>query len=189
MPQGNTKAVRTPLKKRHRSRRTLDQRLVLRFPRLGNASFRLITRLPPTSRVRRAALARAAELALEAFNRRDLAGVLLNTHPDFEYHAERTWVEAGLVEPSYRGLEGYRRYITTVDEVWAGENTLTPVEVIDLGAQFVMIADAEMRAQASGVPLSQEYAAVVTLQDGMVFRLQEYFDHGAALTAVGLPDA
>lgn len=58
--------------------------------------------------------------------------------------------------------------------------------MIDLGDQFVMIADAQMRAQASGVPLSQEYAAVVTLQDGMVIRLQEYFDHSVALAAVGL---
>jgi ketosteroid isomerase-like protein len=124
---------------------------------------------------------------MEAFNRRDLDAVLIGAHPEFEYRPERKWVEAGLVEPSYRGLDGYRHYIATVDEVWGGENFLEPVEVIDLGERFVTIGDARMRAQASGVPLSEEYAAVATLRDGLVLHIQEYFDPDEALAALGLP--
>jgi ketosteroid isomerase-like protein len=129
---------------------------------------------------------RIVELTMDAFNRRDLSAVLAGTHPGFEYCPERSWVEAGLVEHRYVGLAGYRDYIATVDEVWGGQNYLTPVEVIDLGDRFAMFADAEMRAQASGVPLSQEYAAILTVKDGAVVRLQEYFDHGRALEALGL---
>src|ERR671932_1477045 len=42
--------VRKPLQVRPRSRRTLDQRLWLRFPRLAAATHRLIARLEPGSR-------------------------------------------------------------------------------------------------------------------------------------------
>jgi hypothetical protein len=60
MSQANVEVVRKPLRVRERSSRPLDQRLFLRFPRLVEAYARLIGRLPPTSRIRQAALWRAA---------------------------------------------------------------------------------------------------------------------------------
>lgn len=178
--------VRKPLRARERPRRTLDQRLFLRFPWLASASFRRILKLSPASRLRQAALSRSMQLALEAYNRRDLDAVLIAAHPEFEYLPERNWVEAGLVEPCYRGLEGYRKFIATVDEVWGGENYLTPLELIDLGERFVILANGRMRAQASGVRLTEEYAGVSTVKDGWVMSVQEYYDHGEGLRAVGL---
>jgi hypothetical protein len=64
MSEENEEIVRKPLQVRERSSRTLDQRLFLRFPRLATASFRLITKLPPGSRLRQAVVWRAARLAL-----------------------------------------------------------------------------------------------------------------------------
>ena len=125
-------------------------------------------------------------LGTEAYNRRDLDAVLIGWHPEFEYHPDRDWVKAGLVETCYRGPEGYRKYVATADEVWGGENYLKPVELIDLGERIVMLADAPMRAQASGVPLTEAFACVSTLKDGRVIHLQEYYDHAEALEAVGL---
>jgi ketosteroid isomerase-like protein len=180
--------VRKPLRAGKRSSRTLDERLSLRFPRLAAANARLIGKLPPGSRLRQAALRRAAQLGLEAYNRRDLDAVAIGCHPEFAYHPGRHWVEAGLVEPCYRGLEGYRKYIETVDEVWGGENHLMPVELIDLGERIVTLADGTMRAQASGVPLTEAFALVSTLKDGRAIHLQEYYDHDEALKAVGLPE-
>src|SRR5213592_436900 len=113
MSQENMKVVRKPLRVRERSRRTVDQRLSLRFPRLAAANSRLIAKLPPTSRLRQAALWRAARLALEAYNRRDLDAVGINYDPEFEYHPARHWVEAGFLEPRYRGLEGQKRYVAS----------------------------------------------------------------------------
>jgi ketosteroid isomerase-like protein len=188
MSRENTEVVRTPLRARGSSRRTLDQRLSLLLPRLAAASFRRITALRPASRFRRAALSRAVRLALEAYNRRDLDAVLIGCHPEFEYHPERSWVEAGLVEDCYRGLDGYRRYVATVDEVWGGENYLKPLELFDLGDRFVVLADGTMRAQASGVSLNESYAAVFSLKDGVMAHLQEYYDHAKALEAVGLSE-
>jgi ketosteroid isomerase-like protein len=178
--------VRKPLRARECSRRTLDQRVFLRFPRLGAASFRLIGKLPPGSRLRQAAVWRTARLGLEAYNRRDLDAVLIGFHPECEYRPGRDWVEGGLVEPCYRGPQGYREYVATVDEVWGGENYLMPVELIDLGERIVMLADGSMRAQASGVSLAQVFALVSTMKDGRVIRHQEYYDHAEALEAVGL---
>jgi ketosteroid isomerase-like protein len=188
MSRENIEVVRTPLRARGSSRRTLDQRLSLLFPPLARASFRRLSKLPPSSRLRRAGLSRAVRLALEAYNRRDLDAVLVGCHPEFEYHPERSWVEAGLVEPSYRGLEGYRRYVATVDEVWGGENYLKPLELVDLGDRFVVLADGTMRAQASGVSLNESYAAVFSLKDGVVAQLQEYYDHAKGLEAVGVSE-
>jgi ketosteroid isomerase-like protein len=188
MSQENVKIARTPLRARKRSSRALDERVSLRFPRLAAANARRIGNLPPRSRLRQAALRRTAERVLEAYNRRDLDAVTIGCHREFEYRPGRQWVEAGLVEPSYRGLDGYRRYIASVDEVWGGENQLRPVELIDLGEQIVMLADGTMRAQASGVPLTEAFALVSTLKDGRAIHLQEYYDHDEALKAVGLPE-
>lgn len=178
--------MRKPLRVREESRRTLDQRLTLRFPRLVAPSLRLIGRLPPRSRLRQAALWRAVRLAMEAYNRRDLEAVVAGWDPEFEYRPDPVWVKSGLVEPSYHGVEGYRRYIATADEVWGGENLLKPTELIDLGGRVVVLAHVSMRAQASGVPLTESYALVSTIKDGRLVSHQEYFDHDHALGAVGL---
>ncbi|MDX6674097.1 MAG: hypothetical protein QOH11_1515 [Solirubrobacteraceae bacterium] len=178
--------VRKPLRARERSNRTIDQRLYVRFPRLAAANARLIGKLSPASRLRQAALWRGVRLGVEAYNRRDLDAFAIGCHPDFEYRPGRTWVEAGLTEPCYRGLEGYRRYVASTAEVWAEEVYVKPSELIDLGESLVVLADVPMRAQASGVPLTEAFAIVSTLEDGMVIRHQEYFDHAEALEAVGL---
>jgi ketosteroid isomerase-like protein len=188
MSQENVEVVRQPLRAREGAGRTLDQRLSLRFPWLAAANARLIGKLPPRSRIRQAVLGRTAQLAVEAYNRRDLGAVLSGAHPEFEYLPNRDWVEAGLVESCYRGLAGYREYIATVDEVWGGENYLRPVELIDLGDRLVTLAHGTMRAQASGVPLTEAYALVSTLKDGRAIRGEEYYDHHQALEAVGLSE-
>ena len=125
---------------------------------------------------------------MEAFNRRDLDAVVLGWDPEFEYRPDRDWVAAGLVEPCYRGLENYRRYVATADEVWDGENFLEPVELIDLGERIVVLAHARMRAQASGVPLTEAYASIITLKDGRPVLIQERYDHDEALRAVGVSE-
>ena len=74
------------------------------------------------------------------------------------------------------------------DEVWGTDSYIRPVELIDLGARIVMLTQAPMRARASGVPLTEEFASVSTLKDGRVIHIQEYYDHAEALEAVGLSE-
>jgi ketosteroid isomerase-like protein len=182
------RVVRLPLRVRQRSSRTLDQRLGIRFPRLAAAVARLIGKLPPSSRLRQAAVQRTVRLALEAYNRRDLDAVTIAYWPDMEYYPYREFVEAALAEPCYHGPSGYRSYIASTYEAWGADVRLEPTEVIDLGDRLVVLADMPMRAQASGVPLTQTYAGVSTLKDGRVIRQQDFLHHAEALEAVGLRD-
>ena len=118
MSQENVEVVRIPLRDRERSRRALDERLSLRFPRLADANARMISRLPPRSRLRQAVLRRATELSVEAYNRRDLQAFAIGCDPAFEYRPARSVVEAGLVEQCYHGREGHREYVANTAEVW-----------------------------------------------------------------------
>ncbi len=188
MSQENVEIVRKPLRVRERSRRTLDQRLSLRFPRLAAAYVRLIAGLPPRSRLRQAALWRAARLGLEAYNRRDMDAVGIGYHPEFEYHPARNWVEAGLLEPCYRGLEGHKRYVASTAEVFGADVYVMPVELIDAGKRIAVLANVPMRAQASGIRLTEAFALVSTFEDGMMIRTQEFYDYAEALKAVGLSE-
>ena len=186
MPSKDANLIRKPLHASERSRRTLDERLSLRFPRLAATSARRLAKLPPGSRIRQAAVWRGAQLASEAYNRRDLEATVIGWHPDFEYYTGRRFVDAGLLEPCYRGLEGYRRYVAATNEVWGGEVYLDPVELIDLGDRLVMLANAPMRAQISGVRLTEAFALVMTVREGRISRIQEYYDHAEALAAAGV---
>jgi ketosteroid isomerase-like protein len=183
-----TEVVRIPLRVGEGSHRTLDQRLAMRFPRLSAASFRLVAKLPRGSRVRNAALRRSTRIAVEAYNRRDLDAVVIGYRPDLEYYPYREFVEAALAEPCYHGPSGYRAYISATYDVWGDDVRLEPTELIDLGDRLVLLADMPMRAQASGVPLTQTYAGVSTLKDGRVIRQQDFLDRAEALEAVGLQD-
>jgi ketosteroid isomerase-like protein len=142
--------------------------------------------LPPSSRIRQAALWRAVRMGIEAYNRRDLEAASLAFHPRLEYYPYREFVEAGLAEPCYHGPAGYRAYITATYEVWGTEVLLYPTELIDMGDQLVLLADMPMRAQASGIPLAEQYATVATVQDGMIIRQRDFLNQAEALAAAGL---
>ncbi|MEO6712179.1 MAG: nuclear transport factor 2 family protein [Mycobacteriales bacterium] len=184
--QQNVEIVRKPLQVRERSSRTLDQRLFVRFPRLAAAATGLIFNLPPRSRLRQAVLWRSARLGLEAYNRRDMDAVGIGYHPQFEYHPARNWVESGLLEPYYRGLEGHKRYVASTAEVFGAEVYVKPVELIDAGDRIAILANVPMRAQASGIELTEAFALVSTIKDGRLIRTQEYYDYAEALEAAGV---
>jgi ketosteroid isomerase-like protein len=71
--------------------------------------------------------------------------------------------------------------------VWGGEVRLYPTELIDMGDQVVLLADMPMRAQASGVALSEHYATIATLQDGMIIRQRDFLDQAEALREARVP--
>jgi ketosteroid isomerase-like protein len=52
----------------------------------------------------------------------------------------------------------------------------------------VVLAHAPMRAQASGIELTEEFALVSILKDGRLIRIEEYYDYAEALAAVGLSE-
>jgi ketosteroid isomerase-like protein len=70
--------------------------------------------------------------------------------------------------------------------VFGEEVYVKPVELIDAGERVAVLANAPMRAQASGIRLTEAFALVSTFEDGRVIRIQEYYDHAEALEAVGV---
>jgi hypothetical protein len=64
--------VRKPVRLREGSSRAFEQGLFTRLPWLTAPSLRLVARLQPNSRLRRALVWRGMRLSAEAFNRRDL---------------------------------------------------------------------------------------------------------------------
>jgi ketosteroid isomerase-like protein len=179
--------VRGPLRVREHTSRSLDQRLAIRFPGVSRAGLRLLAKLPLGARLRRAIVWAAVQRAIEAYNRRDLDAAAVGFHPELEYHPYREFVEAGLTEPCYYGPEGYKAYIRATYEVWGADVRLYPTELIDMGDQLVLLADMPMRAQASGIALSQHYATIATLRDGMIIRQRDFLDQAEALREAGLP--
>jgi ketosteroid isomerase-like protein len=179
--------VRKPLSVRDEaSGRALDQRLALRAPWLSSLGARLMAKLPPTSRVRQAVIWRAARLGAEAFNRRDFEAVLIGRHPAVEYHPPRELVEGGGLEATYRGHRGYVQFVNEWLSAW-GEFGGQPRELIDLGDQLVLVGEAVGRGEASGVPVRETYAVVLSLKNGRVIRERYYADAAQALEAAGLP--
>jgi ketosteroid isomerase-like protein len=188
MPAASPEIVRKPLRLREGAGRTVDQRLLVRFPWLAEIAGRLFGMLPPTSRLRQASLWRGVRLGLEAFNRRDHDAALAaaNYASDFEYYPPPDAVEAGFFEPVYRGSAGYREFMSTWSDVFGADLRVEPVELIDLGDQIVLLAHSVARGRASGVPLSSEFAVIWTSDKGTVRRVDAHFDHRHVLETVGL---
>lgn len=180
-------AVRQPIRVREDSRRTLDQRLLLRFPSLLPPYGRLVARLAPSSRLRKALVSMATRRGMEAFNRRDLDAATIGAVPEFEYYPPRDAVEVGFWEPCYRGRQGFREYTAAWSEVFGGNLRAEPIELIDTGDRIVLLAEVPARAQASGVPFRRTVATVTSLERGLVTRVDVYWEHADALEAAGLP--
>ena len=178
------RVVLRPLSERARQRRTLDQRLFLRFPalyrRLSDASMRL----PPRSRLRRLMLARAVGLAYAAANRRDFDLVLVGWDPRSEYHPSGDLLPPDL-EAVFYGHDGYRQlwryWLDAFEDIrW------DPEEILDFGDTFVVTTQQSGRGSGSGVAVSEPVFQLFKLRRGMVVRQEDFLDRSKALEAASL---
>jgi ketosteroid isomerase-like protein len=100
-------------------------------------------------------------------------------HPDVEWRAP----EVGTV---YRGRAGVRRRI----EEWLESFDTYEYEihrVIDCGGDDVLIEATEFgRGAISGADVSSTNWELLTIRDGLIVRIREYYDEGKALEAAGL---
>ena len=121
----------------------------------------------------------------DAVARRDVA-------TPFDLYAEdivwdlSNWRPAELdPSPIYRGHEGVREAWRDRLSAW-GEVDLEVEELMEAGDQVVAVVRDRQIGRSSGVPLESSHAAVWTLADGKVTRLQVFDDRAQALEAVGL---
>jgi ketosteroid isomerase-like protein len=122
---------------------------------------------------------------LEAFNQRDVEGVLATLDPDVELIPLRAVLEGR----RYSGHEGFRTYLADVDEDW-DEFTVEPDEFRELdGERVLTLGRIHARGRGSGVEVDYPAAWISEIRAGKVVRLQFYSDEAHALAATGPLDS
>ena len=122
---------------------------------------------------------------LDASVRRDMTQLAELIDPEVELHGTVGGVQEGRV---YRGLaEVIREYDEVDGEAWE-ERRIEPEKFLDAGDHVVVLFHEYRRGRGSGVELENHTAAVITVRDGRVVRLQGFMDRGAALEAAGLSE-
>ena len=102
-------------------------------------------------------------------------------HPDVEWSAP----EDGT---TYRGREGVRQrlkeWLNSFDDYRYEIN-----RIIDCGDDEVLVKASEVgRGAASGAEVRQTNYELLTIRDGLIVRIREYYDEGKALEAAGLSE-
>jgi ketosteroid isomerase-like protein len=87
----------------------------------------------------------------------------------------------------YRGLDGMRRLLGEVREVWE-EWHVIPERFLDTGDRVVVIETVHARGRASGVELANRTAAIWTLRRGRVTSVRTGIKIEEALKAVGMQE-
>ena len=184
MSQDNAEVMRQPIGVRAQSRRRMEERLALRFPRVWAFLARAFWRLPPRSRLRQAIIRHAVQLGTEATNRRDYEAAFGLYHPDCEAIFPLQIIGLG-EDPLYRGREervGVQRRWTAE---W-GELRFEPEEVIHLDPRVLVVGRMKGSGLSSGAAFDSDWAVLLTISSGRVIRDQLFIDHGEALEAAGL---
>jgi ketosteroid isomerase-like protein len=192
MSQQNVETVRgarialPPLSERASRRRSLDERLVVRLPALYRLLAGAFMRLPPRSRLRRLMLARRAQRAYAAANRRDFDLVLVGWDPGSEYRPSADLLPPDL-EAVFHGHDGMRKlwryWLDAFEDIrW------DPEEILDFGDRFLVTAQQRGHGSGSGVAVSEPVFQLFTLRRGLVLRQEDFLDRSKALEAAGPAD-
>jgi ketosteroid isomerase-like protein len=184
MSQENVEVVRQQIAAQ--SRRRLEERLALRFPRASTLFVRAVQRLSPHSRLRRAAIRRAARLGFEALNRDDVEAALALYHPEVELILPPDYFGLGL-DHVYRGLEERFRFEQRLIAEW-GMLRYAFEEIIDLGDGRVVLLGRLKTGGLNGAPVDMEFAEIFTVSGGRVIREQAFVNNAEALEAAGLKE-
>jgi ketosteroid isomerase-like protein len=169
-------------------KRSFDQRLFVRFPALARAFALAFSRLPPSSRLRRAIFGRLAGQLAAAFNRRDFACVLVVLDPEIEFQLTESPM-GRLLPPDLpkiqHGPDGCLRMWEALIDAW-DDLKLKPEEVIDFGERVLGIGRIIGHGRLSGIALDSPIFQVVTLRNGLVVRQKEFAERQDAFNELGL---
>jgi ketosteroid isomerase-like protein len=128
----------------------------------------------------------AFKRGVEAFNRRDVEGLLAVLDPDIEWHdvfTEMLGGEARVV----RGHDGVRELIRDQAEAFAELDT-EYTEIRDLGQRLVGIGVIRTRGRESGAETRSRLGAIVDFKNGKAIFVLTFLDAREALEAAGLAE-
>ena len=170
-----------PLSDSATQRRSLEERVYVRFPALYRVLAGSLARLPPRSRLRRLMLARTIGRAYAAANRRDFDAVLMGWDRESEYHPSGDLLPPDL-ETVFYGHEGYRQlwryWLDAFEDIrW------DPEEILDFGDRLLVTTQQKGRGSGSGVAVSEAVFQLFTIRRGLVVRQADFLDRSQALDA------
>lgn len=172
-----------------RQRRSLDERILVRFPALAHAYFAAWQRLPRHSRIRRLGLVRIAGQAAGAANRRDFDLLLLGFDPEIDYQViGGSW---GMIAPDlvghHYGHAGYREVWRRLLEAFP-DLSLHPEELLDLGDRLISTTRMRGHGAGSGAPVDLLIYQLLWFRRGLVVKQEDHRGLDDALEAVRLRD-
>ncbi len=176
-----TRIAVPPLSDSAARRRSLEERVYVRFPALYRVLAGSLARLPRRSRLRRLMLARTIGRAYAAANRRDFEAVLMGWDRESEYHPSGDLLPPDL-ETVFYGHEGYRQlwryWLDAFEDIrW------DPEEILDFGDRLLVTTRQKGRGSGSGVAVSEAVFQLFTIRRGLVVRQADFLDRSQALDA------
>jgi hypothetical protein len=173
----------------HRDTAPLDQRLMLRMPRVAAALRRIVLGLPPRSRLRASFFKRATQLAFSAYERGEFGvAAELFYSPSIEMRGG----DLGDIGPDMAydvtGREGIRHWVERWQEPFAWIKYDVP-ELLDFGHAMVFTLHQVAEGRASGAPTELETYSAMRLDGGFVSWQGWYRERDDALRAVGVEPA
>jgi hypothetical protein len=185
-PVRGTRVTAHALSQSAAGRRTLDERLRVRFPGLSRLVARILFRLPPDTRLRRTMMAFGIARAYAAANRRDFELALTLNDPDaYEYRPSPDLLPPDM-ETVYYGADGYRQFWRQWLEAFQ-DIRWDPGEILDLGDRALVTTRQSGHGSGSGVAVSEAVFQLFTFKRGLVVRQEDFLDRSRALEAAGLP--
>jgi ketosteroid isomerase-like protein len=120
-----------------------------------------------------------------AVTRGDLDGVLALAHPKVEYRSaiQQAMEGEGSV---FRGLAGIRRWFVELQDLYEYLESEV-LEVHEFGERVVIVFVVRGRGSGSGITLEQPLAQVVTVRQGQIIGVHDYFTGEEALEAASRP--
>ena len=125
----------------------------------------------------------AAQLAIGAFNRREVDAFAALTSPDFEWSPSMGAIEGEI----FRGGEGIAKYFENLGSAWDKFHIL-PDRFRDLPDLVIMLGRLEGRGKGSGVPVDASLGMVFDFRSTTISRIRGFLDHDEALRAAGVSD-
>jgi ketosteroid isomerase-like protein len=120
----------------------------------------------------------------EAYNSRDIEGLLDLSDPDIEFRSIFAGIESG---GAFRGRTGVFEYFKAIDDAYESFQVL-PDEYLDAGAAVVFPSQAVWTGRGSGASDATQIAVVVWLRKTKVMRVEVFTDQAQAFEAAGLSE-
>jgi hypothetical protein len=163
-----------PVRRRRFRGRRLDERLVLRFPRLASVVRAAVLHLPVGSRLRRAVFSTACRYGFDALRRGEYEVMATICHPQVETsYVTAPGETVGDLETEYNTREGFIQSLRLWSEAWS-DWALEPNEMLDFGNRILVRGRFVGRGRLSGITTEQAGAIMFNLHRGWITRQRVY---------------